>query len=84
MRNDESFNLFYQTVLRKSAKHDFIEESTLPRKRQKPIYSILQYLDGNESSAKSHSPASTQDYFQQIYYEALDYMPKQTVSLQIF
>ena len=71
MRNDVSFNLFYQTVLRKSTKLDFSKESTLPTKRPKPNYSILQYLDGSESSAKSYSPASAQDYFRQIYHEAL-------------
>ena len=31
-------------------------------------------IDGNESSGRSYNPLSTQDYFRQIYFEALDYM----------
>ena len=74
IRNDESFELFFQSVVGKSKNHKFIEEPTLQRKRRQPNYSILQYLDGSEANGKSYNSVSTQDYFRQIYFEALDYM----------
>ena len=38
MRNDESFDMFYEHVLKKAEGHNMVEE---PKKRPKPTYSIL-------------------------------------------
>ena len=46
MRNDQSFNLFFEVVLKKSETHKMVEKPKLGRKRTKPNYSIFQYLDG--------------------------------------
>ena len=36
MRTDEAANLFYDTVVKKATKHEFIESAVLPRKMKKP------------------------------------------------
>ena len=75
MRNDESFVLFYETMVRKAEKHDFIQEPSLSRKLCKePNYSILQYLDRNASGVANCTHATAQDHFQRSYFEAIDCM----------
>ena len=45
----------------------------LPRKRKKPNYSILQYVEGNpKPTGEAYHPENAYDYFKQIYFEALD------------
>lgn len=51
MRNDGSFNMFHQTVLRKSTEDTLIEKQTLLRK-EIMHYSILNYIDGNKPIPK--------------------------------
>ena len=41
-------------------------------KRKEPNYSILQYLDGTTSAVANCTHATPQDYFQRIYFEAID------------
>ena len=53
-------------------KIDQIDSPSLPRKRKKPKYSILNCLDGCESSHESYHPESPSDHYKQIYIEALD------------
>ena len=45
MRNDESFDMFYEHVLKNAEGHSMLEEPQKGRKRPKPKYSILQYVD---------------------------------------
>lgn len=51
MRNDGSFNMFYQKVLRKSTEDTIIEKQTLLRKKIMH-YAILNYIDGNKPIPK--------------------------------
>ena len=45
MRNDELFDMFYEHVLKNAEGHSMVEEPQKGRKRPKPKYSILQYVD---------------------------------------
>ena len=49
-----------------------IEEPTLPRKRKRPSYSILTYIEGHENGKGDCHQNSPVDYFKQIYFDALD------------
>ena len=53
MRNDHDANPFFQTVVQKSEKHVEIKEPELPRKRKKPRYEVLQYIDGCDAMEKN-------------------------------
>ena len=45
----------------------------MPRKRKRPNYSIIQYVVGYEGPASNaHYPETTEKYFKQMYFEALD------------
>ena len=70
MRNDESFDMFYEHVLKKAEGYNMVEEPKKGRKRSKPKYSILQYVDGY-NKGEAHHPETTKDQFQQIYFEAI-------------
>lgn len=63
IRTDEDFELFWKNVGIK--KNDNIDEPHLPRKRKAP----KRFETG---SAPSEFPASVEDYYRQIYFEALD------------
>ena len=47
MRNDRDFKLFYEKIETSASKIDEVSTPMLPRKRKKPNYSILQYVEGN-------------------------------------
>ena len=70
MRNNNSFLCFYDTVKKLADKVDQINSPSLLRQRKKPKYSILNYLDGCESSHESYHPETPSDYYKQIYIEA--------------
>ena len=72
MRNDESFVMFYVQVLKKVEGCKLVEEPKKGRKRLKPKYSILLYVDGY-NKGKAHHPEAAKDQFQQIYFEAIEY-----------
>ena len=72
MRNDESFDMFYEHVLKKAEGYNMVEEPKKGRKRSKPKYSILQYVDGY-NKGEAHHPETTKVQFQQIYLAAIDY-----------
>ena len=74
MRNEEHFNLFFQTVKVKAVKFD-VESPCLPRKRRRPQYSMLQFVHGHEETSNktgAYNPATVEDHFRQIYHDALD------------
>ena len=74
MRTNESFDLFFESVKKKATKFD-VEEPTLPRKRHRPKYSILQYVQGHEETArntKAFHPQSAAYHFRIIFFDALD------------
>ena len=70
MRNDESFDMFYGHVLKKAEGYNMVEEPKKGRKRSKPKYSTLQYVDGY-NKGEAHHPETAKDQFQQIYFEAI-------------
>ena len=72
MRNDESFDMFYEHVLKKAEGHNMVEEPKKRRRRPKPKYSILQYVNGY-NKGEAHYPETAKDQFQQICFEAIDY-----------
>ena len=69
LRSDENFKMYFDVVSRKASLHPQIEQPALPRKRNRPNYSILTYVEGN-LSAESHHPVTVEDYYRPLYFEA--------------
>ena len=63
--------MFFGAILIKAANHPQIEHSTLPRKRKRPNYSILNYVEGHPS-AEGHHPATVEDHYRSLYYNVVD------------
>ena len=73
MRNDLDFKLFYEKIEMSASKIDEVSTPMLPRKRKKPNYSILQYVEGNpKPTGEAYHPENAYDHLKQIYFEALD------------
>lgn len=72
MRSDGDFNMFYELVLKKAGSHPMVGDPKVGRKRSKPNYSILQYVDGYDKT-DPHHPITATDKFRSIYFEAIDY-----------
>ena len=71
LRSDENFKMFFDVVSKKASLHPQIEQLTLPRKQNRPNYSILTYVEGH-LSAESHHPVTAADYYRPLYFEATD------------
>ena len=63
LRNSESFDTLYDLCLKEIQKIEFVEESVLKRKREEPKYSLLHYLEGNESRSKAPHPTNPHDHY---------------------
>jgi len=73
MRNDENFQSFYEVTKATSNLINQLDKPTLPRKRKRPNYSILQYVTGYEGpESNAHYPETPEDYFKPMYFQALD------------
>ena len=73
MRNDRDFKLFYEKIEMSASRIDEVSTPMLPRKRKKPNYSILQYVEGNpKPTGEAYHPKNAYDHFKEIYFEALD------------
>ena len=72
MRSDECFNLFYELVVKKSEKHSEIQQPSLPRKRNRPSYSILQFVEGNGVGSSDEYAKTINAQYKKIYFEAID------------
>lgn len=72
MRNEEHFKLFFETVVKKAKKHSSIEEPRLPRKRKRPDYSVLQYMEGYGPAAAAYHPQTVDDHYRPLFFEAVD------------
>ena len=72
LRNEESFNMLYNTICEKAKHHYFVAAPVLPRKRRAPNYSIIHFLDGYGQGSEAHNPKTPRDYYREIYYEVLD------------
>ena len=65
MRTDDDLKLFFDIVIKKVDKLD-IEEPKKPRKRRKPKYSILQYVEGHEKTSndtEAYYPQTAADHY---------------------
>lgn len=68
-RNEESFHLFYESVVFEAKK--FTEDPILPRARKVP----KRYNDGSSS----HTFQNPEDLFRQKYYEVIDLVVAKTL-----
>ena len=66
MRNDRPFDIFYEHVLKKAEVHNMVEETKKGRKRPKPKYSILQYVDGYDKG-EAHHPEATKHFTSNLF-----------------
>ena len=73
MRTEEDFNLFFDLVTEKANKLP-VDEPKMKRKRKIPKYSILQYVDGQETTTEAYHPLTVEDEYRQIYFDALDHI----------
>ena len=71
MRNETSFKLFFDLVVKKAADIPKIDDPALPRKRNRPNCSILSYVDGHKS-AEAHHPTTVEEHYSELYYDAID------------
>ena len=69
--NDRDYNLFYKSVEKSAGIIKAVSKPTLPRKRNTPNYSILQFFEGHKSEEPHHSETA-HAYFKAIYNEATD------------
>ena len=65
MRSDDSFDMFWNTVTKRS-KELKVNDPCLPRKRQRPA----RYLLGN--AAAEFLADTPQDYYRHLYFQAID------------
>ena len=72
MRNERSFNSFYDTSAKKSTECQFITDPINPRKRKPPNYSTIHLVDGITSEAQDFHPTTCQDRYRVMYYNVLE------------
>lgn len=72
MRTEENFKLFYDTVNKKASQKSQVDLPSLPRKRNRPNYSILTFIEGYQQAAAAHYPTTSEEHYRTIYYEAID------------
>ena len=51
-------------------KIEFVEEPDLKRKGKEPKYSLLHYLEGNESRSEAHHSTTPCDHYRKQFYQA--------------
>ena len=71
MRSEEAFELLYASIQKKAESYSMVEEPKLGRKRSKPDYSILQFVEGY-NEGQGHQFESAKDMYRRIYFEAID------------
>ena len=70
---------FTKQLVRKQKKNNELNEPLLPRKRRKPIYSILQFVSGHDEKSDAvqpYYPTTVKEHFKAIYFEAIDAVHK--------
>jgi len=73
MRNERDFKLLYEKITQSAKKISAVSEPAVPRKRKRPNYSILQFVEGNpKPTGEAYHPETAYDFYKPIYYEALD------------
>ena len=74
LRNKDSFKNLFQIITDNASTIYFIVQLGLSRKRKAPQYSILHYVDRNQSTAEAHHPFTAQNRYRESYFEAVDNM----------
>lgn len=73
MRNDRDYDLFYSSVTKAATSVSDISNPAAPRKRKRPRYNILQFVEGNpRPSGEAYYPETAHAHFKAIYMEAID------------
>ena len=73
MRNDEDLDSFFEIVKKAADPIKLVGKLTLPRRRKKPNYSILQYVTGYEGpESNAYHPETAHNYFKPMHFQALD------------
>ena len=73
IRNEQSFDNFFDVVLAKAKAIPFIRDPELGRNKKDPArYSIMFYLHGFEQSTPNFSPSSPREAYRIKYFESLD------------
>ena len=73
MKNDRDFNLFYETTKKSTSTIKEISTPGVPRKRKRPNYCSLQYIESNLSTTgEAYYPETAVDHFKPMYMEAID------------
>ena len=65
LRNEDSFKSLFQIITDNATTIDFIEQ---------PQYSILHYVNGNQSTAQAHGSITAEDRYRESYFEVVDNM----------
>ena len=67
MKSDQDFDIFYELITKKGSTISGNGKPELPRRRNIPTFSMLQYFaDRREASSSAHQ------HFKVIYFEAID------------
>ena len=75
MRNIDSAYCFFETVKKKAANYNFINEPMLSRKRKSPNYKSLNdfFIDeGQSSKAQPYFSSSSKEHYRAIFFKVLD------------
>ena len=67
MRSDANFKSFYDAVILKSKNYSSMTGPVLPRRTRVPRRIDI-------GTGETANPATTQDYYRQIYFESIDLM----------
>ena len=71
LRSNESFNQFYDSVIKKKERLSMVYELKLPRKWNKPNYVNIQQTDDGNHGEACH-PVTAKEKCLWIYYEVID------------
>ena len=79
MRNEQSADLFFEKVSKKSSSFDFIQKPILPRKRRNPNYKTMNdyfRVDGRleDKTTEAYHPTTAKYHYRGLYYEVLDFI----------
>ena len=69
MRNGDSADLFFDFVVKKSEKHNFVNRPSLPRKRKNPNYKLLSeyFVVERPSTSQPYRPTSCKEHYRVLY-----------------
>ena len=74
MRDDTNASNFYHYAVKRASQHEMTAEPTTEKKRRRPNYSILQYVDGCAASGSAHYPETAEDMYRSLYFEVTDFL----------